>query len=118
MISIYTSITTIYVLLSCCIHCSVSKQQRQHAYDCVSTKPIPTGVYNHQVNRSSSRNDQNIAMNVNPTYSDLTNNTYNNVNVDEDTGLDYAVVEPRSRHIKTDGITMVGNPAYAETKFT
>ena len=75
-------------------------------------------MYNHQVNRSSSRNDQNIAMNVNSTYSDLTNNTYNNVNIDEDTGLDYAVVEPRSRHIKTDGITMVGNPAYAETKFT
>ena len=74
--------------------------------------PLATGVYNRQVNKSTSSNNDNIAMDVNPAYDDFTSNT------DEDASLEYEVMEPQCRQIKTDDITMVRNPAYAETKFT
>lgn len=51
-------------------------------------------------------------MDVNPAYGDVTNNT------DDNASLEYEDMEPQLRQIKTDDITMVRNPAYAETKFT
>ena len=50
-------------------------------------------------------------MDVNPAYGNFTSNT-------EDASLEYEVVEPQCRQIKTDDIMIVRNPAYAETKFT
>ena len=94
---------------------SVTKQQQQHVYDYISTKPIATGVYNRQVKKSPSSIDDKIVMDVNPAYGDFTNNS---IITDEDTGLEYEVVDPQTRRVKTDNnITMVRNPAYAETKF-
>ena len=91
---------------------SVTKQQQQqHVYDYISTKPLATGVYNRQVKKSPSSN---IAMDVNPAYGDFTNNT---IKSDEDTGLEYEVVDTQTKQVKTDDVKMVTNPAYAETHF-
>ena len=95
--------------------CSVTKQQQQqHVYDYISTKPLATGVYNRQVKKSPSSIDDNIVMDVNPAYGNFTNNT---IKTDEDTGLEYEVVDIQARQVKTDDIKIVKNPAYAETKF-
>ena len=51
-------------------------------------------------------------MDINPAYGHFTSNT------DEDASLEYEVVDPQCRQIKTDDIMIVRNPAYAETKFT
>ena len=53
-------------------------------------------------------------MDVNPAYGDFTNNT---IKSDEDTGVEYEVVDTQTRQVKADDIKMDKNPAYAETKF-
>ena len=94
---------------------SVTKQQQQqHVYDYISTKPLATGVYNRQVKKSPSSNDDNIAMDVNPAYGDFTNNT---IKTDEDMDQEYEVMDIQTRQVKTDDVKIVTNPAYAETKF-
>ena len=96
---------------------SVTKQQQQqqHIYDYISTKQLTTGVYNHQVKKSTSSIDDKTVMDTNPDYSEITNN---NTKTDEDNGPEYATVDLQSRQIKTDDIKMDKNPAYAETKLT
>ena len=69
---------------------------------------------NHQVKNSFSSNGDNIVMNVNPTISDLTDNSGRN---NEDTGWEHKVMESQSRQIKTDDIKVMTNPAYVEAKF-
>ena len=100
------------IRISYCINLlySVTKQQ-QHVYDYISTKPLATGVYNHQVKRLLYSNDDNVVMDLNPAYGDFARNS---VKTDEE---EYEVVDIQSRQIKTDDITIVRNPAYAETKF-
>ena len=97
---------------------SITKQQQEqqpHVYDFIPTKPLAyTGVYNRPVKKSLSSNDDSITMDVNPAYSDFTNNTITN---DEDTDLEYEVVDAQTRRVKTDDVKVVANPAYAETKF-
>ena len=68
-------------------------------------------MYNRQVKKSPSSN---IAMDVNPAYGDFTNDT---IKSDEDTGVEYEVVDTQTRQVKADDIKMDKNPAYAETKF-
>ena len=74
------------------------QQQQQHVYDYVPTKPL-----------SPSSNDDNIVMDVNPVYGDFTNNTVTN---DEDTDLEYEVVDAKTRGVNTNVIKIVKNPAY------
>ena len=96
---------------------SITKQQQEqqpHVYDFISTNPLATGVYNRPVKKSLSSNDDSITMAVNPAYSDFTNNTITN---DEDTDLEYEVMDAQTSQVKTDDVKTVTNPAYAETKF-
>ena len=105
--------TVIYIVLYWHIY-SITKQQRQqHVYDYVATNPLASGVYSHQVKKSTSSNDKSIAMDTNPAYNVFTNNNTK----DEDKGLEYEIVDSPFRQIKTDDIKMHENPAYAETKF-
>ena len=90
------------------------QQQQQCEYDYVLTNPLVTGVCNHQVKNSFSSNSDNIVMNVNPTISDLANNSGRN---NEDTGWENEVMESQSRQMKTDDIKVMTNPAYVEAKF-
>ena len=68
-------------------------------------------MYNRQVKKSPSSN---IAMDVNPAYDDITNNT---IKTDEDMDQEYEVMDTQTRQVKTDDVKIVTNPAYAETKF-
>ena len=62
----------------------------------------------------SSSNYDSVAMDINPAYGDFTSDS---IKTDEDTGLDYEVMDTQARQVKTDDIEMVTNPAYAETNF-
>ena len=90
------------------------QQQEQHIYEHVSPKPLVTGVHKCQVKKSLSRNNDNAAVAVNPTYSDITNSS---IKTNEDASSEYEVMESHSRQVKTEDIEVMINPACVQTEF-
>ena len=93
---------------------SVSKQH-EHVYDSVATQPLPTRVRDHPVKKSTS-NDNDIVMDANPAYGEGFRTACKTVQAIDDG--EYETVDTQTRQVKAADITMVNNPAYAETTFT
>ena len=91
-----------------------ASKQHENIYDCVTTKPF-TGGHGHPVENSTS-NDNDIVLQANPVYNEGIHFVDQNIKAGND--AEYEVVDTQSRQIKTDDITLVENPAYAETTFT
>ena len=77
------------------------QQQENNIYEDIPAKPL-----------SPSSNDDYVVMDGNQACTAFTDNS---INTDEDTDLQYEVVDTQTRRVNTEDIEIFSNPAYAKT---
>ena len=92
-------------------------EQHEHVYDHVETKALPTRIRDHPLTvKKSTSNDNDIVMDANPAYGVGFRTASKTIKAGDDG--EYETVDTQTRQVKAADITMVNNPAYAETTFT